>query len=187
MKNNGFTLVELLAVIILIGLIALITVPKINESISDSKQKIAEASAVNYSKQIDKLVLEEKMKNNSILLDGEYNIDSNGNIYNEENEYVIDVSGKKPTGGTLTFSENDLQSGCITVNKYAIIIENGEVTSSEKGNCEEIIQIHISDKVDSYVKAALQANSSLTTDTIKTVAGMSSITENKPYRGWIEF
>ena len=41
--------------------------------------------------------------------------------------------------------------------------------------------------MDSYVKAALQANSSLTTDTIKTVAGMSSITENKPYRGWIEF
>ena len=186
MKNKGFTLVELLAVIILIGLIAVITIPKIKDSLDDSKQKIAEASAVNYSKQIDKLVLEEKMKNNSILLDGDYNIDSNGNIYNEENEYVIDVSGKKPTGGTLTFSENDLQSGCITVNKYAVTIVNGEVTNTVKGNCEyQNIEDKLQEIVDAYVKAVLIADLSIDEDVAYDINNIEEITTNKPKSGWI--
>ena len=183
MKNEGFTLIELLAVIILIGIIALITVPRINESISDSKQKIAEASAVNYSKQIDKLVLEEKMKNNSILLDGDYNIDSNGNIYNEENEYVIDVSGKKPTSGTLTFSENDLQNGCITVNKYAVTIVNGEVANITKGNCEyQNIEDNIIAIAQNYANSVKTAKGNVTNIFDVPVEG---VTSNKVTAGWV--
>ena len=183
MKNKGFTLVELLAVIILIGLIAVITIPKIKDSLDDSKKEIAQASAVNYSKQIDKLVLEEKMKNNSILLDGEYNIDSNGNIYNEENEYVIDVSGKKPTGGTLTFSENDLQSGCITVNKYAVTIVNGEVTNTVKGNCEyQSIEEDIIAIAQNYANSVKTAKGNVTNIFDVPVEG---VTSDKVTAGWV--
>jgi len=183
MKSKGFTLVELLAVIILIGLIAVITIPKIKDSLDDSKQKIAEASAVNYSKQIDKLVLEEKMKNNSILLDGDYNIDSNGKIYNEENEYVIDVSGKKPTGGTLTFSENDLQSGCITVNNYAITIENDEVTNVVKGNCEyQSIEENIIAIAQNYANNVKTVKGNVTNIFDVPIEG---ITNEKVTAGWI--
>jgi len=188
LKSKGFTLVELLAVIILIGLIAVITIPKIKDSLDDSKKEIAQASAVNYSKQIDKLVLEEKMKNNSILLDGDYNIDSNGNIYNEENEYTLEFTGETPTGGTLTFIENELQSACITINNYAVTIVNGTVTNTVKGNCEyQNIEDKLQEKIDTYVKAALETNSSLTTETVKTINEITGITENTPDSGWIYF
>ena len=40
MKNKGFTLVEILAVIILIGLITILAVPAINSATSKSKERI---------------------------------------------------------------------------------------------------------------------------------------------------
>lgn len=56
MKNKGFTLVELLAVIVLLGLIALIAVPAITgiikqgkDSLSDSQKKSIELSAKNWA------------------------------------------------------------------------------------------------------------------------------------------
>ena len=42
MKENGFTLVELLAVIVILAVIALITVPLINGTINDSKERLGE-------------------------------------------------------------------------------------------------------------------------------------------------
>ncbi len=44
MKNKGFTLVEVLAVIILLGLIASIIIPNYNKSIENSKKKAFEES-----------------------------------------------------------------------------------------------------------------------------------------------
>lgn len=40
MKNKGFTLVELLAVVVLLGLIALITIPVITNTMSKQKEKL---------------------------------------------------------------------------------------------------------------------------------------------------
>lgn len=136
MNKKAFTLIELLAVIILIGLISVITIPKITKSVSESKEKITGTSALSYTRQITKLILEEKIKNNNITLNGTYNIDSNGNIYNETNEYVINASGEKPKNGTLIFNENELQSACISINNYAVTIEDDEVTNIEKRDCE---------------------------------------------------
>ncbi len=42
MKKNGFTLVELLAVIVILAVIALITVPIINGTINDSKDRLSD-------------------------------------------------------------------------------------------------------------------------------------------------
>ena len=42
MENKGFTLVELLGVIIILGVISLITFPIINKSIKNSKEKSLE-------------------------------------------------------------------------------------------------------------------------------------------------
>jgi len=44
MKNKGFTLVEVLAVIILLGLIAAIIIPNYNKSIENSKKKAFQES-----------------------------------------------------------------------------------------------------------------------------------------------
>ena len=44
MKNKGFTLVELLAVIVVLAIISIITIPMIGNVIEESKKKIGEAS-----------------------------------------------------------------------------------------------------------------------------------------------
>ena len=49
MNKKGFTLIEMLAIIILLSVIALITYPIINNVVSDSKDEI-------YDKQISELV-----------------------------------------------------------------------------------------------------------------------------------
>jgi len=187
MKNKGFTLIELLAVIILIGLIAVITIPKITKQVEDSKKNIAKSSAYSYKKAVNEYTLGQQMNKNIIELNGEYEITENGYLYNNNNTIEVDFSGEKPKNGYLTYINNELQSGCITINKYAVTFENGEVTDTKKGDCEKILQEKISKKVDSYVKAALTANSSITGETVKTVSEMSSITTNPADSGWIHF
>jgi prepilin-type N-terminal cleavage/methylation domain-containing protein len=136
MNKKGFTLIELLAVIIIIGLIAVITLPKINDSVEQSKKNLAEASALGYVKTIKEHVLTEEINKNRIKLNGEYNIDQNGNLYNETNNYELGYTGKKPKSGTLTYLNNELQSACITIDKYRVTITNDEIASSEKGQCQ---------------------------------------------------
>ncbi len=88
MKKKGFTLVELLAVITLIGILGLITVPVINNTIKNSRKKafketlnaIVEAAkiynadtdylAINENKRIDVLDTNLKYENKSEILDG---------------------------------------------------------------------------------------------------------------------
>lgn len=135
MKNKGFTLVELLAVIVIIGIIALITIPKIKDSINNSKKHIAEASASNYARTIDQYVLHEESNKNVIDLDGEYSVDEQGNLNGLGNTYELDYTGKKPTSGTLTYQDNKLLSGCLVINGYEVEYQNDKFTSDGKGNC----------------------------------------------------
>lgn len=134
--KKGFTLIELLAVIVLIGIIALITLPKIADSIEKSKKNVAENSARGYIDAIEKYVLNEQMERENIKLNGIYNINSNGNIYNFDEEYQLQYDGKKPKNGAIKYQKNEIVSGCITIDKYKVIIENSEVVRSEKGQCE---------------------------------------------------
>ena len=135
MKNKGFTLIELLAVIIIITVIAVITVPRINEQIEDSRRNIAKNSAINYKKTISEYALHETMNKNNITLNGQYNIDENGKIYNIDNTYDIKYDGTKPKNGTLNYADGELTTACITIGKYKITFENGQVVNTEKGTC----------------------------------------------------
>ena len=192
MNKKGFTLIELLAVIIILGLIAVITIPKLNKQLDQSKKSLAEDSALKYKKSIDEYVLRQEMNKNKIALEGTYNIDENGYLYNEETTHEISFSGTKPANGTLQYINDELQSGCITINKYKVTFTNGEISNTEKGTCEfasnnNAKQAVISAKVDSYVKNALQANQSIAYDETYTVAEMSGVTTNQADSGWIQF
>lgn len=136
MNKKGFTLIELLAVIIILGLIAVITIPKLNKQLDQSKKSLAEDSALKYKKSIDEYVLRQEMNKNKIELEGTYNIDENGYLYNEETTHEISFSGTKPANGTLQYINDELQSGCITIDKYKVTFTNGEISNTEKGTCE---------------------------------------------------
>ena len=52
-KNKAFTLIELLAVIIVIGLLALLLIPKVNSTIKDSKKNAGELSTQALARESD--------------------------------------------------------------------------------------------------------------------------------------
>ena len=79
MKKNGFTLVELLGVIILLGVLSVIVVPEVRDSIKQSKKKA-------YDKQIDTVITAAKNWASD-------NIDM---IW--EDGYFIDIETLKQTG-----------------------------------------------------------------------------------------
>ena len=187
MNKKAFTLIELLAVIIIISIISVITIPIINNSLENSKKRLAVTSAQGYAKTIEEYALHQELNKNKINLDGTYSIDENGYIYNNQNLYQIDYNGEKPQNGILTYNNGELTSACITINNYAITFENGLVTNKEKGDCEKDLQELISQKVDAYVKAALTANSSIEDEEAYTVSYMSDVTTNQPDSGWIRF
>lgn len=134
MNKKGFTLIELLAVIVILGIIAVITTSKVNDSIEISRKSVAINSAYNYAKAVQQYVYHEAMNKNNITLNGTYNI-NNGKLRN----YQIEFSGTTPTGGFLSYSNNDLVRGCISINGYALVFEGNEITSATKELCDNYV------------------------------------------------
>lgn len=217
MKKKGFTLVELLAVIIVLGTILTITVSITNKSLEESKKDIYISSVTNLSKALSEYYIEENIlsdfkecyydfnndettcenfkftgekpdcgiikidskgningavnyKDNIITvyngkvepikkgscdthhyvdttndyrnielienkkLDGIYTITNEGKLLNKTGEIEIQTT-KKPNDGFLSYTNNTLENGCITLDENKIIIEDGKITKIEKGQC----------------------------------------------------
>ena len=62
MNNKAFTLMELLTIIVVLSVIALITIPLINDTLQDSKRKISQNSAQQYKKAVDEYILQQQIK-----------------------------------------------------------------------------------------------------------------------------
>ena len=113
MKNNkkGFTLVELLAVIVILAIIALIATPIILNVIDDAKTKAAKNSAYGYIDALEKANAQDMLSSESInVLSGAYTI-SNGTLTYGEKTVTVNFKGTKPTSGTLTYAEGKLSAG----------------------------------------------------------------------------
>jgi len=137
-KKKGFTLIELLAIIVILAIIAVITVPIILNVIDNAKKGAAKDSAYGYKDAVNKYYVSELYENLGFNLDGSYTITDKGRLSNETGVHEIPFTGTTPTGGYLTYENNILTSGCIAMDEYKVTIENGEVTTVEKGNCGEI-------------------------------------------------
>jgi len=138
MKNQkGFTLIELLAIIVILAIIAVITVPIILNVIDNAKRGTAQDSAYGYKDAISKYYVTE-MFNNNITLNGDYTVDSNGVLSNDTERHEILFSGTKPKGGHLTYLNNVLTSGCLTIDDYKVVFSDGETTNVERGTCDNV-------------------------------------------------
>lgn len=188
MKNKGFTLIELLAVIIILGLISLITIPKINNEIETSRKKTSSYSAQSYIKTINEYIIRQEMNKNEITLNGEYNINQEGYIFNEDITYEIEFSGTKPKNGTLTYLNNELNSACITINNYKITFENEEITNVEKGTCsftKILTENDYKEFAQNYISLAREI--SVSEKIVKETNELNETLDinNKPTSGWI--
>lgn len=108
-RKNGFTLVELLAVLTLLAIISLIAVPVTFDIISKSKQSTEEVSAKNYISAINQSILSYEIGNKKIS-DGTYSIMQSGNIClgtlnasicSDTNVLIVELDGIIPTEGNV--------------------------------------------------------------------------------------
>ena len=95
MKKKGFTLMELLAVIVVLAIIALIVTPIVLNLINNARVGAAEQSATGYVKAVENTIMKD-MLNNKDISDGKYKYD-----------YLsVDINGNMPTDGKIRRSED---------------------------------------------------------------------------------
>lgn len=137
MKKNtkGFTLVELLAVIVILAIIALIATPMILNVIDEAKKGAAQSSAYGYIDAVEKSLLENMVSSQSVVtLSGTYTVDASGNLVDASSNVIsVNVKGDKPSeNGTLVYSNGKLTSGSLTVNGYTFTANsNGSLAISK--------------------------------------------------------
>ena len=115
-KNKGFTLVELLAVIVILALIALIATPIILNVINDAKKQAAKDSAYGYMDAVEKYIVSSELEDKSIK-DGTYRV--------EELNKKISVKGSTPDNGNIEIKNSSVKSYDIGIDGY--VVSNGEV------------------------------------------------------------
>ena len=116
-KNKGFTLVELLAVIVILALIALIATPIILNVINDAKKQAAKDSAYGYMDAVEKYIVSSELEDKSIK-DRTYSVE-------ELNNMGVSVKGSTPDNGNIEIKNSSVKSYDIGIDGY--VVSNGEV------------------------------------------------------------
>ena len=116
-KNKGFTLVELLAVIVILALIALIATPIILNVINDAKKQAAKDSAYGYMDAVEKYIVSSELEDKSIK-DGTYSVE-------DLNSMGVSVKGSTPDNGTIKIENSSVKSYDIGIDGY--VVSNGKV------------------------------------------------------------
>ena len=116
-KNKGFTLVELLAVIVILALIALIATPIILNVINDAKKQAAKDSAYGYMDAVEKYIVSSELEDKSIK-DGTYRVEDLNNM-------GVSVKGSIPDNGNIEIKNKEVKSYDIGIDGYAV--SNGKV------------------------------------------------------------
>lgn len=129
--KKGFTLVELLAVIVILGIVAVITSPLIQNVIESSKMNAFKSSInsivniieTDYNENTRSKITTYEISNNKLICKS---CDNGSNI---EVEYNGEL---KNTNGTITDNNGKINSSNIISDKYKANISNGKVTVSKK-------------------------------------------------------
>ena len=116
-EKKGFTLVELLAVIVILALIALIATPIILNVINDAKKQAAKDSAYGYMDAVEKYIVSSELEDKSIQ-DRTYSVE-------ELNSMGVSVKGSTPDNGTIKIENSSVKSYDIGIDGYEV--NNGEV------------------------------------------------------------
>ena len=129
--KKGFTLVELLAVIVVLGIVAVITTPLIQNVIESSKMNAFKSSInsivniieTDYNENTRPKITTYEISNNKLICK------SCDNGLDIEVEYNGEL---KNTTGTITDNNGKINSSNIISDKYKADISNGKVTVSKK-------------------------------------------------------
>lgn len=129
MKTKGFTLMELLAVIIIMAIIALIATPIIINIIENNNRKAAEASIANIEHAADIYYY-----NNGGLSEVTFNC--HDGVCSNENT-ILDISGTIPESGQIRIDkEGNIFLNSLIIKNYFCYKDNGNYT------CEKVSKLN---------------------------------------------
>ena len=123
-KNKGFTLVELLAVIVILALIALIATPIILNVINDAKKQAAKDSAYGYMDAVEKYIVSSELEDKSIK-DRTYSVE-------ELNNMGVSVKGSTPDNGNIEIKEGAVKNYNLGIDGYYITKDEVKKVSTTK-------------------------------------------------------
>ena len=123
-NNKAFTLIELLAVIVILAIIALIATPIVLSIINDSKESAGLRSAEMYLDAVEQSISLEKM-NNTSFDPNICNIDK-VNLNCEGIELKVEVNGEVPESGIITFEDGKIKVIELTYTNGKTIVKNSE-------------------------------------------------------------
>ena len=127
MNKKGFTLTEVLGIIVVLGLLAVIIGPKIINTIKNSKEKSYNVSVNNLVKALNSVAIDHKA--NLVSFDGcSYNFDTRINTCSD-----LGYSGELPTGGSVTVDRDGNVNGSVVYGNSTFEIRNNKYTSMSSG------------------------------------------------------
>ena len=135
MKKKGFTLVELLAVIVILAVIALIATPMIMNIIEKVKISAAEESAKGYLKAIEWYQMKSSNNGNIYQLPKEKILEVSNCETQVCTNYLVDIKGEYPYGEEDYLKldkKGNVEEGKLTFQGYEVIIENKKIIEVNK-------------------------------------------------------
>ena len=122
--KKGFTLVELLAVIVILAVILTISVPAVKKTVDNAKKKSAENDALMIKNIAEKYYTSNLDKDEEIT-----GVDLSSD--------TLSYSGEKPTKGYLYFTEDGIAYGKMYINGYCVEVKSDGTNTSTKTNESE--------------------------------------------------
>lgn len=137
MKKKGFTLLELLAAIVVLACIVIIAIPIILNLIEDSRKQAAVRGAENYLDSVEKFIAIENL-NGEKIISGKFYTGTKGNLYKDEtltNTYLtVKIKGKLPSdGGQVEFQNGKIKECYLIIDGYPIVCTNNGLKAGKKG------------------------------------------------------
>lgn len=130
MRKKGFTLIELIAIILILGILLLITTPIISKLVSQAKEESIKISVLEYIDAVEKMI-------SLRILNGE-NIPSCYTVSSLES--IINIKGTKPSKGIVIInSDGEVKSASLCVNNYKVDYIDEKVTINKGISCSEMV------------------------------------------------
>lgn len=155
MKKKGFTLVELFAVIVILGIIMSIATPIIIKIINDSKKETYKLSMSGYVKAVEEQISVNKAKG-KITKNGNYNI----------KDFEVGYSGRIADKGSFSINNELVISAQLCFDTYLVKYDGKEVTLTEKG-CEKEATVNLvigEKKYDNVIKDDIETEFNISDD-----------------------
>ena len=159
MKNNnknGFTLMELIAVLVILILLFLFAVTRVRKSIDSSQKKSVTASTLSFVKTVRGFIETNNNESVNAKYEGLFTVSQ---LY----DLGVKLDGKKPEDGYVYVYNNDVVNACLYFGEYKVNILSGKQKDPIEGTCTALSEGY-NKVIKTYIFKATKNEENVTLD-----------------------